>query len=176
MPRVNTSVGVAADVTTQRFVPCPSGSLRLDTGPIPVLLLRYGPVPPASFSALTHDPRFEMYGARDITPEWASFSQCVAGTFVVTERDPISALVYALTGGIRSGVVVIVANATKIDIEDALTAGARACLTLPLSAGDIDRLVRDLETVLASHEWTPHCGCSWTPSAARRDIMTSLFP
>lgn len=117
---------------------------------LPVLLLRRGPVPMRALTALHDDLRLELFVANELTPEWISFAERVAGTIVVTEEDPLSALGYAVTSGMKGPIVLVMAKRYKADCSDLIAAGAAACATMPISTKDIDRIV----PLLTSHAHT----------------------
>lgn len=115
--------------------------------PLPVLLLRHGPVPIREFAALHTDQRLELFVADQLTPAWTSFAERVAGTIVVSDGDPMSALLYAVTGGIKGVIVLMVPPRYKSDCQDFIAAGAAACVGTPVTREDLDRIV----PLFASH-------------------------
>jgi DNA-binding response OmpR family regulator len=95
-----------------------------------------------SLAALHDDRRFELFVANELTAEWVSLGQRVAGTIVVTEDDPLSALGYAITAGMTGPFVIVMGKRYKADQPDLLAAGADACLLMPVAARDLDRVAR----------------------------------
>lgn len=109
--------------------------------PVPLLLLRRGPVPLRSLAALHADQRVELFVTDELTPDWISLAQRVAGTLVATEDDPLSALGYAITAGMTGPFVVAMAKRYKLDCHDLIAAGAIACVTMPIVKTDVDRMI-----------------------------------
>jgi DNA-binding response OmpR family regulator len=114
--------------------------------PIPVLLLRHGPVGMRELAALHDDERFELFVADRLTPEWTSFAQRVAGVIVVTDGDPMNALLYAVTGGIKGPIVLMFSRRYGTECREFIAAGASACITTPVTIRDLDRVVPILST------------------------------
>lgn len=113
----------------------------LDLEPLPILVLRRGPLSLRALGALEHDPRVELYFADELTPDWASFAKRVAAVVVVTERDPFSALGYVVTAEVRCPIVVAMSRRFRLECRDLIAAGAAACVTTPFTEGDVDRLL-----------------------------------
>lgn len=109
--------------------------------PLPVLLVRRGPIAARGLSALLRDPRLEVFSVTDLTAEWISFSQRVAGTIVVTEGDPLRALSWVVTAGVNGPIVMAVGKRHRSETSDMVEAGAIACVVLPVTADDIGRLI-----------------------------------
>src|SRR4051812_18426757 len=55
--------------------------------PLPVVLLRRGPVSPRALGTLHTDARLELLVTDEMTPEWSALSERVAGLVVATEHD-----------------------------------------------------------------------------------------
>src|SRR5207302_2591204 len=115
---------------------------RMD--PLPVLLLRRGAVPMRSVAALRADRRLEVFAVDQLTPDWIAFAQRVAGVFVASEKDPMSALGYAVTSRVTAPLVMLVGPRHKASCKDLIAAGARACLTLPVAPADLDGVIPTL--------------------------------
>ena len=109
--------------------------------PVPLLVLRRGPVSLRSLAALHADERVELFVADQLNAEWSSFAKRVAGTLVATEGDPLSALGYAVTGGLSGPLIVALSKRYKSDVKDVLAAGAIACVTMPITKADVDRMI-----------------------------------
>ena len=109
--------------------------------PLPVLLLRHGHVNMGDLDALYEDRRFELFVTNRLTPDWMSFAQRVAGTIVVTDADPMSALLYAVTGGVKGTIVLMFGKRYGVECRDFIAAGAAACITTPITTSDLDRIV-----------------------------------
>lgn len=86
-----------------------------------------------------------LFYADELTPPWVSFAQRVAGTIVVTSRDPLGELAYAATAGVRSPIILAMRKRYKSDARNLLEAGAAACITLPITPRDIGRVLPMLE-------------------------------
>lgn len=106
-----------------------------------MLLVRRGPVGTRGIAALLRDPRLEVFSVDDLTPEWISFSQRVAGTIVVTEADPLRALGWVVTAGVNGPIVMVVNRRYRSEIDDLMKAGAIACVVLPVTPEDIGTLI-----------------------------------
>lgn len=108
---------------------------------MPVLLLRRGPLAMRALAELQDDPRIELFVADELTQDWRSFSKRVAATLVATERDPLSALGYAVTAGINGPIVMAMAKRYESERKDLLAAGAVTCVIMPVKRADVDALV-----------------------------------
>ncbi|MGH7636161.1 MAG: winged helix-turn-helix domain-containing protein [Gemmatimonadaceae bacterium] len=113
----------------------------LDPEPLPILVVRRGPLSLRALGALEHDPRVELYFADELTPDWASFAKRAAAVVVVTERDPFSALGYVVTAEVRCPIVVAMSRRFRAECRDLVEAGAAVCVTTPFTQGDVDRLL-----------------------------------
>jgi hypothetical protein len=109
--------------------------------PVPVLLLRRGPVGMRSLTALHEDQRLELFVADELTPEWIAMAKRMAGVLVATEGDPLSAFGYAVTGGLTNPIVVTMARRFRTHYDDLIAAGAAGCLLMPVSGVDLDSIV-----------------------------------
>ncbi len=112
-----------------------------DQTPLPVLVVRRGPLSMRALGALEPDPRVELYMADELTPQWASFAKRVAAIVVITERDPFHALGYVITAEVSCPIVVAMSRRFSKDCKDLIEAGAAACVTTPLTPADVDRLL-----------------------------------
>ena len=127
---------------------------------MPVLVLRHGAVTRRGLAALESDPRVEVLYARGATPDWIALGQRVAGTLIATDKDPLGALTFGLTAGLRAPIVLAMQQRHKAQCRDLLAAGASGCLTLPLDGADVRKLVKLLHP---------------TPSVARMDATLRLL-
>ena len=105
-------------------------------------MLRHGSVAKRALAALESDARVELLQARGATPDWVSLGQRVAGTLVATEQEPMRALTFVVTAGLRTPIVVAMHKRHRTHARDLLDAGASACLRLPLRAADVTRVVK----------------------------------
>jgi DNA-binding response OmpR family regulator len=111
---------------------------------MPVLLVRRGPVAMRSMTLLHDDPRLELFATDELTSEWISFAQRVAGVIIATEDEPLSALGYAITAGIAAPLIMVIPRKHKVDCKDLVAAGAAACMTMPIAKPELDRIVAEL--------------------------------
>ena len=109
--------------------------------PLPVLLVRRGPVQGRNLATLQRDPRLEVFLGDDLSPEWISFAQRVAGTIVATEGDPLRALSWVVTAGFNGPIVLAISRRYRAEVAELMEAGAVACLTMPITAEDIGKLI-----------------------------------
>ena len=109
---------------------------------MPVLLLRHGAVGPRSIAALEKDKRVEVLHARGATPDWIALGQRVAGILIVTDQDPLAALTFGVTAGLRAPIVIAMHKRHRSEARDLLAAGASACLMLPLTTASVTKLVK----------------------------------
>lgn len=112
--------------------------------PIPILLVRHGPVSMRLLGALQDDHRFELFVVDELTSEWIPFAQRVAAVLVATAHAPLAGMLYVLTAGVTAPIVVAVPARFSKQCDDAKSAGAIACIVMPIKRADIDRLVRTL--------------------------------
>jgi DNA-binding winged helix-turn-helix (wHTH) protein len=109
--------------------------------PLPVLVLRHGAASMRALSVLANDSRLELVVVDHLSPEWSAFAQRAAGTFVVTEGDPLNALVYAVSGGVTGPIIMMFAKRYAVDCNTLIDAGAADCVVTPVTKKDLDRVV-----------------------------------
>lgn len=109
---------------------------------MPILVLRHGSVARRALAALEADTRVELLKARGATPDWVALAQRVSGTLIVAELDPLSALTFALTAGLRAPIVVAMQKRYRDEARDLVAVGATACVTLPLTRASVTRIVK----------------------------------
>jgi DNA-binding response OmpR family regulator len=97
-------------------------------------------------AALHSDLRLELFVTEELTPDWISFARRVAGTIVATQGDPLSALGYAITAAMSGPIIVAMARRYHMDCSDLISAGAIACVTMPIARPDVDRMLPLLMT------------------------------
>src|SRR5262249_5676786 len=119
-------------------------------GPLPLLLLRRGTVGPRQLSAIENDARIEMFAVRDLTPESVAVAHRMAGLLVATSCHPLDAFTYAVTSGVSAPILVAVAARHRNQIADLLSAGAAACVVMPVTKAQVDAIVEQLGTRSAS--------------------------
>lgn len=108
------------------------------------MVLRHGTVAKRALAALETDARVELFHARGATPDWVTLGQRVAGTLIVAQQDPLAALTFGITAGLREPIVVAMQKRYKDRARDVIAAGATACVTLPLTGADASRIVKRL--------------------------------
>lgn len=113
--------------------------------PASLLVVRRGSLGLELIEALLRDPRLEPFVVDELTQEWLGFANRSAGIVVATSEDPLSALVYALTAGVRVPVVVAASAPFKGDFGDSESAGAAGCMALPIDTKSVDRLLELFE-------------------------------
>ena len=101
---------------------------------------------PRALESLLEDARFEFYMVRSLASEWRAVADHTAATFIATESDPLSALTYALTGGLTGPIVVLLPRRLLREADDLRAAGALACVPLPVSPEHRDSLIKRLRT------------------------------
>ena len=109
--------------------------------PLPVLVFERGEGSPRATSALRTDTRVAPVFASERTPDWVSLSRRVSGTIVVVKDDPVTELAYVATAGVRGPIILAMDKRHKHDARELLAAGADACVTLPLTASEIRRVL-----------------------------------
>jgi DNA-binding response OmpR family regulator len=109
---------------------------------VPILVLRHGSVAKNALATLETDSRVELIEARGATRDWVALGQRVAGALVVAREDPLSALTFAITAGLRAPIVVAMQRRYKDEARDLAAAGAIASVTLPLTKASVARIVR----------------------------------
>ena len=128
--------------------------------PLPVLVVRRGPLSARALGALERDPRVELFFADELTPDWKSFAQRVAAVLVITGADPFSALGYVVTAGLGRPIVVAMSPRFRGESPDLVNTGAAVCVTTPFTQADVERML----PVIGVH-----------PSPARMDATLRLL-
>jgi two-component system, OmpR family, response regulator len=113
----------------------------MQVDPLPVLVVRRGPVSSRALAAFERDERVELFYADELTPDWVALADRVAAVIMVNESDPFSALGYAITAGVTCPIVVTTARRFRPDCKDLVAAGASACLMIPARQHEIDALI-----------------------------------
>ena len=101
-------------------------------------------MPARALAALTKDPRIEVFTVDDITPDQLSFAERLAGVVVATDGDPLDALAYAVTAGLRGPFIVALTRRQRSEQPSLLEAGALGFLTLPVTTAGVTRLLPTL--------------------------------
>ena len=108
------------------------------------MLLRHGRVASRALAALQRDARIELVQAKGAPADWVALGHRVAGTLLVCERDPLTALTFAITAGLRGPVVLAIQPRFRSHSRDLVRAGATACVTLPITRAQLTRIVKAL--------------------------------
>lgn len=124
------------------------------------MVLRRGSIAKSALAALESDPRVELLQARGASADWVALGQRVAGTIIVAEHDPLSALTFGITAGLRGPIVIAMKKRYRTHARDLIHAGAAMCVTLPLTRAAVTRVVKLLRP---------------TPSVARIDGTLRLL-
>lgn len=119
---------------------------------IPVLLLRRDGVGRDLLAPLYQDARFEVFETDQLTPALVAFAHRVGALMLCAANDPLAQLVYAVSAGISTPIVVGVPYRLRGGRSAILDAGGTACFVLPMAADDLDALVE----VLLPHHTTTH--------------------
>lgn len=109
--------------------------------PVPLLLLRHGPVSSRHFAALRADPRVELIEPDGWSADALVLGQRVAATVVATMGEPLRALAYAVTAGVNGTVVMLIGERFRAQRGVLLEAGAAACHNLPVAPSDVEALI-----------------------------------
>jgi len=112
--------------------------------PLPVLLLRRGAVSLRMLGVLQEDPRLELFVTDTLTTDWVAFAQKSTAVIAATTDDPIAALAYVATAGIKTPIVIAMDRRFEGDCADLKKAGAFACVTMPIQEPDLARVIREL--------------------------------
>lgn len=105
------------------------------------MVLRRGRVARRALAALETDTRVELVQARGATAHWVALGQRVAGTIIVSEQDPLAALTFGITAGLRPPIIIAMPKRFKAQARDLAFAGATLSVTLPLTKADVTRIV-----------------------------------
>jgi len=109
---------------------------------MPAFVLKRGPVSDRALGALMSDPRVEVIVAKDTRTNWAAAAQRAALVLVISNEDPLSTLLYAITAGITIPLVIAMPRRFANRKRDVIGAGAAACVTMPIAKADVSRMVK----------------------------------
>jgi DNA-binding response OmpR family regulator len=112
--------------------------------PLSILLVRRGPVGMRLLGAVQDDPRLELIVTAELTPDWVSVAQRVTAVLVATMEEPLGALLYALTAGVNVPIIVATGGQHRLECDTTVSAGATACLLMPIHRPDVDKIVKML--------------------------------
>jgi DNA-binding response OmpR family regulator len=108
----------------------------------PVLLLHFDAVAQDLVSPLIEHPRLEVVRAGRLSPRWIAFAQSASIVLMLSRQDPFGALLYAITAGIDTPIVVAMEQRCPQLQTDLMTAGAFHCLPLPLTHEAVEGLAQ----------------------------------
>ena len=116
--------------------------------PLAVFVLKRSLTSDRALGALREDPRVELIEADERKTNWVSGAQRSAAMMVVTGSDPMGALLFVLTAGVNTPILVAAPKRllTPTARKDVLEAGAKACVPTPITRSDVTRLVKLLTT------------------------------
>lgn len=109
--------------------------------PLPLLVVRRGPIGSTGLALLQHDSRIQMHAIDELSAEWIGFADRMSGVLVATHRDPLAGLLYALSAGVRVPIVVAARSQYRYAFRDVVRAGAACCITLPIRPASVDLLM-----------------------------------
>jgi DNA-binding response OmpR family regulator len=91
---------------------------------------------------LAGDPRIEVFVTGALTKDWVCFAERVAaGVLLCATDDPLAALVYARTAGIRGHVMLTIDRAHENECAELEAIGDVSCIAVPLHADSSERIV-----------------------------------
>lgn len=146
------SAGGAIIVRVDAQATLPSATERTtDSTKCIIRLLTFTPVPEHLLRPLLADRMLHITRAPGLTRQWSAFAQGADAVLVACSADPLAALVYALSAGSDTPVVVAVTEAHIKELPDVHAAGAFQCLRLPVTAADLAGLQVALRARFARH-------------------------
>lgn len=119
--------------------------------PIPLVVVRREGVSERMLGELLADKRFEAFETSALRPDWVQLANGAAALVIISHDDPLSALGYAVTAGVRTRVFVAGKPRFRARARDLKAAGGSGFLNLPLRRSDLDRLARELASGSTSH-------------------------
>ena len=123
-----------------------TGATSENRAPIPIALLMRGRADTTGLELLFKDRRLEIYTAEALTPAWVALAESIAGTVIVTDNNPLDALVYAVSGGIREPIVVLFSERFDGCVDALHNAGATLCMPFPLTPIEVNWIVQGLSS------------------------------
>ena len=111
---------------------------------VPLLVVIREPAAIQLLGTLERDPRVALLNAEQLTPNWISLADHLAGVIVASVDDPLNSLTYALSANIKRPIVVATQNMGGYRPRDLIALGARFVLRLPVTASQIQRLLQSL--------------------------------
>lgn len=118
--------------------------------PLCLLLVSLDPIDERLLSPLLGDGGLEVIRVSALSPKWIAFAQRTSAVVVVAKEDPLAALVYAVSAGIESPIVVAVPGEAS-PYAELNAAGAFWSLSLPTPPTEIRALTLALRSRVAQH-------------------------
>src|SRR5688572_4655390 len=112
--------------------------------PIPLLLVRREGISRPLVGALLADARFEVFDTSQLRPDCVQLANGAAAVVLATMDDPLRALGYAVTAGVRTPIFVAGKRRFRSLEPDLRAAGAAGFLTLPIRMVELDGLSKEL--------------------------------
>jgi DNA-binding response OmpR family regulator len=99
--------------------------------------MHWGPVPGDWLNALIWAPSLEVLVFDAHSPGWIPLAHRMTGLVVAAATDPLAALCYVVTAGMRLPLVMAIPARSWVSRADLLEAGADDCVRLPLDDAGI---------------------------------------
>lgn len=112
-----------------------------DSRPVPLLVLRHGPVAAKHLDALRAKPGVELIEPAGWSPDAVALARRVSATLVTTMADPLGALAYAVTAGVTGPILMGVSSRHRGERAVLLQAGALGAYTLPLDTCHVEAIL-----------------------------------
>ena len=112
--------------------------------PLAVFILKRSVTGDRALGALREDPRILLIEADERKTNWVSGAQRAAAVLVVTGADPVSALLFVVTAGITTPIIIAAPRRLMSAKRDVIEAGAAAMLATPITRADVTRMVKML--------------------------------
>lgn len=112
-----------------------------DSRPVPLLVLRHGPVAAKHLDALRAKPGVELIEPAGWSPDAVALARRVAATLITTMADPLGALAYGVTAGVTGSILMGVASRYRGERAVLREGGALGVYTLPLEKCDVEAIL-----------------------------------
>lgn len=133
--------------------------------PLCLLLLTLDPVDERLISPLLSDGGLHVVRVSSLSSRWLAFAQRASGVIVISNDDPLAALVYAVSAGIDRPIIVAAVEECLTPRSDLREAGAFWCLGLPPTAHDVRALTLALRGNPLHNRVDSTCGFVLDPIA-----------
>lgn len=118
---------------------------------LPILLAVSGRVPDHALRCVHNDPRLHVRQVEAIDAAAVSSSRRMAGSILAAVDDPWRLLSFAVTAGLEGPMIMALGGKHSCLRSDLVAAGAATCVGIPITAGDVDALVRHLLPSAIAH-------------------------